>query len=171
MSKTTRIDTDSFFPELREAEAHEEFEAEEQVEAEIAHDEDDPLVLKIMARLAQVLAEESRFLREGNYEAFTELQREKGQLIQQVERLEHSRHAIAEVEKMDQQTLMTKLEGFNETVEKNMRSIGAVKDAINHVRSAAIRKLEDERGDGVYSRDGEKRSLHHLSLNETKVKL
>ncbi|GGY50768.1 hypothetical protein [Parvularcula lutaonensis] len=170
MSKTTRIDTDSFFPEFRRDEEIDEAVAEEAPEQEEAP-KNDPLVLKTMARLAELLGDETRLLREGNYEAFSELQREKGELIRQVERLEHSRHAMAEVEGMDQETLMLRLEDFNATVEKNMRSIGAVKDAITHVRTAAIRKLEDERGDGVYAKDGEKRSLHHLSFNDNKVKL
>lgn len=173
MSNTSRRlgrdDQDSYFPEFRLDE--DETAAEELAAPAIAGPKKEPAVLSVMARLADVLSEETKAIRAGDFDRFAELQREKGQLIRQAERLEHSRSAHEGVEQIEPDTLKARLEGFNETVEANMRAIGAVKDAITQVRERAIKKLEEEKGDGVYSKDGGKKSLHRLSLNETKVKL
>lgn len=165
-----RAERDSLFPEFRlDDDDHEVAPEEAPVPALPAKPE--PLIISVMARLAEVLAEETRLIRAGDFEAFSELQREKGELIRKAERLENNRSALAAVEGLEPEALKAKLEGFNETVESNMRAIGAVKDAITHVRDQAIRKLEEEKGDGVYSKAGERKSLHRLSLNETQVKL
>lgn len=173
MSGLTRLgkaERDSLFPEFRVDEDN--LDAEELREEAVPEPKKpEPLALSVMGRLAELLARETRLIREGRFEEFAELQREKGQLIRQAERLEHNRSAMEAVEQLDPEALKAKLEGFNATIETNMRAIGAVKDAIIHIRSQAIRKLEEEKGDGVYSKDGEKKSLHRLSLNETHVKL
>lgn len=144
------------------------------LDAEVSEEaavENEPLIFSVMARLTEVLSEETRLVREGNFAAFTELQREKGLLLRQAERLEHARNAMGSPEHLNTELVKRRLDGFNEVVETNMRSIGAVKDAISHVRTKAIEKLEDEKGDGVYSRGGGKRSLQHLSMSDSKVKL
>jgi hypothetical protein len=167
--KSGAVDPKELFPEFRRAEEAKP-EAEEAAPAPAAPKRE-PAILSIMARLAELLAEETRLIREGKYDAFHELQRQKGDLIRQAERLEHDPRAKAQISEIDQDDLRSRLEEFNETVEGNMRAIGAVKDALTQVRSQAIRKLEEEKGDGVYSRDGGRKSLHHLSLNGTQVKL
>ncbi|MEM1380815.1 MAG: flagellar export chaperone FlgN [Pseudomonadota bacterium] len=168
--RTQQIDPESLFPEFRRDDVLTEIAAEGQ-RALPTRPKRDPLILSIMARLAQLLSEETAAIRAGEFEKFSELQRQKGSLIRQAERLENNRSAVEAVESLEPEALRAKLETFNETVEANMRTIGAVKDAIGHVRSQAIKKLEEEKGDGVYSKDGERKSLHRLSLNETKVKL
>lgn len=163
---------ESLFPEFRRDEAttsSQDGQADQEAAPQPAKPE--PLVLSVMARLADVLRRETALIRQGDFEGFAELQREKSDLIRQAERLEHNRGAMRAVEDLDPEALKAKLGGFNQTVEGNMRAIGAVKDAIGQVRSQAIRKLEDEKGDGVYSKQGAKKSLQHLSLNGTKVKL
>ncbi|NNU17413.1 hypothetical protein HK107_13860 [Parvularcula sp. ZS-1/3] len=168
----TRLDEearDSLFPEFRRDEDAPQTD-EQQAEAP-ARPKKEPVILTVMSKLAHVLAEETRLIREGDFEGFAAIQREKGQLIRQAERLENSQRNLQAVEGLDPESLQAKLESFNGTVEANMRSIGAVKDAVTHVRTAAIRKLEEEKGDGVYSKDGEKKSLHHLPLSGNKVKL
>ncbi|MEE4211513.1 MAG: hypothetical protein V2I43_19890 [Parvularcula sp.] len=161
-------DRDHLFPEFRR---EEDAAATEEAPALPQRPQREPAILSVMRRLADLLGEEARLIREGNFEAFAELQREKGVLIRQAERLERNPSALEAVEALDPAALKEMLEGFNETVGRNMRAIGAVKDAIIQVRSRAIRRLEEEKGDGVYSKDGERKSLHRLSLNETKVKL
>ena len=131
----------------------------------------EPVVLRVMGRLADLLGEETAAIREGDFEGFTALQREKSILIRQVERLEHDPAAIEAVEALEPEVLKARLTDFNGTVESNMRAIGAVKDAVVQVREQALRKLEEEKGDGVYMRDGGKKSLDRISLNDTKVKL
>ncbi|MEM7740835.1 MAG: hypothetical protein AAF225_08540 [Pseudomonadota bacterium] len=159
---------ESLFPELDAFE-----------DQEIAQDllEDDlpparePVVLRVMGRLADLLSEETAAIRDGDFETFTQLQREKSILIRQVERLEHDPSAIEAVESLETDVLKARLTDFNGTVEANMRAIGAVKDAVVQVRQQALRKLEEEKGDGVYMRDGGKKSLDRISINDTKVKL
>lgn len=163
-----RAEQDTLFPEFR---FDDDVPHEEEIVPAPARPKREPLVLSVMSRLADVLAEETGAIRAGDFGKFNELQREKGDLIRQAERLEASRSATTAMEQLEPEALQAKLEGFNETVETNMRAISAVKDAITHVREQAIKKLEEEKGDGVYSRDGEKKSLHRLSLNETQVKL
>ncbi|MEM9809764.1 MAG: hypothetical protein AAF788_00915 [Pseudomonadota bacterium] len=172
MSKTTqrltRADRDSLFPEFRFEDEDEILEDKPEIQERPVRE---PVVMSVMRRLADLLAEETAAIRAGNFEGFAELQREKGILIRQAERLEHDPKALDAVEGLDADTLRVKLQSFNGTVETNMRALGAVKDAIVHVREQAIKRLEEEKGDGVYSKDGERKSLHRLSLNETKVKL
>ncbi len=170
VSRLNRETRDSLFPEFRRDE--DDLDLHDDVaEEKPAPQKPEPLIFSVMGQLAEVLAEETRLIRAGDFEGFAALQREKGLLIRQAERLEHARGAMGKAEDLDTELVKDRLDGFNHTVEKNMRAIGAVKDAITHVRTQAIRKLEEEKGDGVYARDGEKKSLHHLSLNESKVKL
>jgi len=171
INKLTDDDRESLFPELRSHDDHDTDLIETGEAAQPTRPRKDPLILSVMGRLASVLAEETAAVREGNFEAFTEIQRQKGTLIRQAERLQHNTKALEAVEQLDADNFKTKLDEFNNTVEANMRTIGAVKDAITHVRHQAIRKLEEEKGDGVYSKDGERKSLHRLSLTGTKVKL
>jgi hypothetical protein len=161
-------DRDHLFPEFRRGEDEVADEAPSTLDERPKRE---PAILSVMRKLADLLADEARLIREGNFEAFAELQREKGILIRQAERLERNPSALEAVEALEPEALKEKLESFNDTVGRNMRAIGAVKDAITHVRSRAIRRLEEEKGDGVYSKDGERKSLHRLSLNETQVKL
>ena len=168
--RMNRLDHETLFPEFKID--REEAAVEEPVApAPVPRSSRQPLILSVMKRLATILSEETAAIRAGEFETFSELQREKGELIRKAERLEHDARALDAVGEMNPEDLKGELNDFNQTVEGNMRAIGAVKDAITHVRTQAIRKLEDEKGDGVYSRDGEKRSLHRLSLNETQVKL
>ncbi|MEO1399105.1 MAG: flagellar export chaperone FlgN [Pseudomonadota bacterium] len=170
LGRPAPIDHDSLFPEFREEEAHTELDGVSTEDLSI-RPKKDPVVLSVLAKLAKLLADETTAIRAGDFEAFAELQRQKGSLIRQAERLENNRSAYEAMESLEPEALKAKLDGFTETVESNMRTIGAVKDAIGHVRTQAIKKLEEEKGDGVYSKDGERKSLHRLSLNETQVKL
>ncbi|MEM9839114.1 MAG: hypothetical protein AAF830_08160 [Pseudomonadota bacterium] len=170
LNRPAPVDHDSLFPEFREDESHTDVD-DVSTEELTSRPKKDPVVLSVMARLAKLLAEETEAIRKGNFEEFASLQRQKGNLIRQAERLQNSRSALDAMEGLEPEALKAKLEGFTETVEANMRTIGAVKDAIGHVRTQAIKKLEEEKGDGVYSKDGERKSLHRLSLNETQVKL
>ncbi|MCQ8185505.1 flagellar protein FlgN [Parvularcula maris] len=171
VERLSREERESLFPEFRRDErAQPAPEAEAAVEP-TAKPKSEPLVLSVMAKLADVLRRETEVIKAGDFEGFAELQREKSDLIRQAERLEYNRGAMRAVEDLDPGELQARIGGFNKTVEGNMRAIGAVKDAIGQVRSQAIRKLEDEKGDGVYSKDGAKKSLQHLSLNGTQVKL
>jgi hypothetical protein len=171
VERLSRLDHDSLFPEFRRDEPEAGEEAAAEASPPSPKPKNEPLVLSVMAKLADVLRRETALIKAGDFEGFAELQREKSDLIRQAERLEYNRGAMRAVEELDPAELREKIGGFNKTVEGNMRAIGAVKDAIGQVRSQAIRKLEDEKGDGVYSKDGAKKSLHHLSLNGTKVKL
>lgn len=174
MTKVTgrlgRAEQDSLFPEFR-TEEEREAPVEDSAGIRGEHRRREPAIFSVMARLAQLLSEETAAIRAGDFETFAELQRQKSALVRQAERLEHNPSALEAAEALDPEALKAKLESFNTTVETNMRTIGAVSDAIGHVRQQAIRKLEEEKGDGVYSKDGEKKSLHRLSLNDTQVKL
>jgi hypothetical protein len=172
IERLSRERRESLFPEFkREERGPTDEPAAEQTQLDNAPRKPEPLVLSVMAKLAAVLKRETELIRAGDFEGFAELQREKSDLIRQAERLEHNRGAMRAVEDLGPEDLKARLGGFNQTVEGNMRAIGAVKDAIGHVRDQAIRKLEDEKGDGVYSKQGAKKSLQHLSLNGTQVKL
>ncbi len=162
---------DDLFPELEPFEAFADQEIAQDLLEEDLPPACEPVVLKVMGRLADLLSEETAAIRDGDFETFTELQREKSILIRQVERLEHNPSAIEAVESIEPEVLKVRLGEFNGTVEANMRAIGAVKDAVVQVREQALRKLEEEKGDGVYMRDGGKKSLHRISINDTKVKL
>jgi hypothetical protein len=172
IERLSRKRRDSLFPELKSPDRDTHLsDAAPQQEADPAPVKPEPLVLSVMAKLAAVLQRETATIRAGDFEGFAELQREKSDLIRQAERLEHNRGAMRAVEAFEPAELQEKLSGFNATVESNMRAIGAVKDAIGQVRQRAISKLEEEKGDGVYSKQGAKKSLQHLSLNGTQVKL
>ncbi|NRA29805.1 MAG: hypothetical protein HRU11_06025 [Parvularculaceae bacterium] len=171
INRLTADDQDNLFPEFHSREERDASLAEHNETELPTKARKDPLILSVMSRLAAVLAEETAAVRAGDFEAFNEIQRQKGTLIRQAERLQNNQSALNAVDQIDTEVFKSKLDEFNNTVETNMRTIGAVKDAITHVRHQAIKKLEEEKGDGVYSKDGERKSLHRLSLNETKVKL
>lgn len=170
LAQLSEDERDYLFPEFRGAEDETETAQEDDLQAPV-RPQKDPVLLSVMAKLAGVLGRETDAIRTGSFDEFTDLQREKAILIQQAERLQNSPKALEAVEAFEPETLQSRLESFNSTVESNMRTIGAVKDAITHIRTQAIRRLEEEKGDGTYRKDGEKKSLHRLSLNETQVKL
>ncbi|MEO1656243.1 MAG: hypothetical protein AAFR65_00850 [Pseudomonadota bacterium] len=162
------VQQDNLFPEL---EAFEDQDIAQDLLDDDLPPSREPVVLRVMGRLADLLGEETAAIRDGKFEAFTELQREKSILIRQVERLEHDPSALEAVETLEPEVLKARLHEFNGTISANMRAIGAVKDAVVQVREQALRKLEEEKGDGVYMRDGGKKSLDRISINDTKVKL
>lgn len=125
--------------------------------------------LRAVDALSDVFEREIDAISESDFDQFKRLQREKLSAIRNVERLQKNPGAMAHL--LDQEDVEIRLRRFNTAVERNMKSLEAVRDATRAVHRYALKALEEQQSDGVYARNGAPRGLDCLSVNGNQIKL
>ena len=125
--------------------------------------------LRAVDALSSVFEREIEAISASDFEAFKRLQSEKLSAIRNVERLQKNQDAVAGM--LDREDTEIRLRRFNTAVERNMKSLEAVRNATQAVHRYALKALEEKQSDGVYARDGSIKGLDCLSVNGNQIKL
>lgn len=125
--------------------------------------------LRAVDALSNVFEREIEAIGASDFDAFKRLQGEKLSAIRNVERLQKSKGAMAAL--LDREDVEIRLRRFNTAIERNMKSLEAVRNATQAVHRYALKALEEKQSDGVYARDGSLKGLDCLSVNGNQIKL
>lgn len=125
--------------------------------------------LRAVDALSSVFEREIEAIGASDFDAFKRLQGEKLSAIRNIERLQKNHGAMAGV--LDREDTEIRLRRFNTAVERNMKSLEAVRNATQTVHRYALKALEEKQSDGVYARDGSLKGLDCLSVNGNQIKL
>lgn len=125
--------------------------------------------LRAVDALSSVFEREIEAIGASDFDAFKRLQGEKLSAIRNVERLQKNHGAMAGM--LDREDTEIRLRRFNTAVERNMKSLEAVRNATQAVHRYALKALEEKHSDGVYARDGSPKGLDCLSVNGNQIKL
>ncbi len=125
--------------------------------------------LRAIDTLAGVFEREVEAIGASDFIAFKRLQGEKLAAIRNVERLQKNQRALAGG--LDREDAERHLRRFNTAVERNMKSLEAVRKATQAVHRYALKALEEKQSDGVYARDGSLKGPDCLSVNGNLIKL
>lgn len=125
--------------------------------------------LRAIDALATIFEREVEAITAADFEKFKRLQGEKLTAIRNVERLQKSAQTL--FDKEDRENLEARLRRFNVAVERNMKSLDAVRQATSVVHRYALKAVEEKQSDGVYNKDGSLKGLSCLSVNGNKIKL
>jgi hypothetical protein len=111
--------------------------------------------------LAAVFERETDALREGDFAKFKKVQGEKLLAIRHIEKMQ--KNASSAFSDLRREEIENRLSHFNATIDKNMKTLDAMRTAVSSVKKYAMKAIEDRQSDGVYAKDGALRGPARLS--------